>query len=527
MGFYPFVAVSASSFKPWQFQPETYGAKGNGKILGDGVVNGTTTFTSASANFTSGDVGKTIMINGGNGTTSQPFVGTIATFTNSTTVTLSAAPSASASTCSTFYGSDDTAAINSCITAASNFAQGISGSGTGFGNYYAQIVFSSKLYCVAAAAQKIGDGSTVPTFYTQIPLPYPNANGSTQKLVLQLTGPAEAGNTQYFECAIPNLYGACLVTTIQPGSAADPTYGFPSVIGGPNFNIGYTGGFANVKPVIDNLTIVHGWGFQGTDLEFKFCAGAEVTQANIYGLCTATGNAPLRSTIPTAPGTSGTGLSMPNQGNNDDSYVNRIAIESVSGVGCAFSENFCCVLLECINCDIGIFVRSAGGTIIHGGTIQQFNCENTHTAIQAQASGSTQFPINIMSMITEIIDTSDITDSSAILTGIIHWSDFERTNMNVTGAGNLVIINDRLGPGHWAGAPGVPLTTVAQQNTSFREATVVITSGGAAVTAIAVDGTATGLTLGTSGAVTVRVPSGKNITLTYSSTAPTWEWTLD
>ena len=40
---------------PWQFTPENYGALGNGKIIADGVVNGTTTFTSASAGFTSAD----------------------------------------------------------------------------------------------------------------------------------------------------------------------------------------------------------------------------------------------------------------------------------------------------------------------------------------------------------------------------------------------------------------------------------------------------------------------------------------
>src|SRR5262249_49944092 len=75
--------------------------------------------------------------------------------------------------------------------------------------------------------------------------------------------------------------------------------------------------------------------------------------------------------------------------------------------------------------------------------------------------------------------------------------------------------------------PAVPLPTVALQNPYWRPAPVYITSGGAAVSAIAVNGTATGLTLGTTGTVMVRVPSGASITLTYASTAPTWAWDLD
>ena len=76
-------------------------------------------------------------------------------------------------------------------------------------------------------------------------------------------------------------------------------------------------------------------------------------------------------------------------------------------------------------------------------------------------------------------------------------------------------------------APGIPGTTTPLVNPFWRHANVYITSGGAAVSAIAVDGVATGLTLGTSGSVTVRVPSGASVTLTYASTAPTWVWNLD
>jgi ABC-type uncharacterized transport system substrate-binding protein len=66
-------------------------------------------------------------------------------------------------------------------------------------------------------------------------------------------------------------------------------------------------------------------------------------------------------------------------------------------------------------------------------------------------------------------------------------------------------------------APAVPASTVAS-TPIFRDAAVTVTGG--TVTTISVDGVSLGVTSGT-----VIVPSGKTITLTYSS-APSWVWTL-
>lgn len=67
--------------------------------------------------------------------------------------------------------------------------------------------------------------------------------------------------------------------------------------------------------------------------------------------------------------------------------------------------------------------------------------------------------------------------------------------------------------------PAVPASTVAVKNTNLSGAVAYITGG--TVTAIAIDGTATGLTGGT-----FRIPTGSTITLTYS-VAPTWQWFAD
>ena len=68
-------------------------------------------------------------------------------------------------------------------------------------------------------------------------------------------------------------------------------------------------------------------------------------------------------------------------------------------------------------------------------------------------------------------------------------------------------------------APAVPASTTAYTNNFGSDAMVHVTGG--TVSAIAIGGTATGLTSGS-----FRVPSGQTITLTYS-VAPSWTWFLD
>lgn len=87
------------------------------------------------------------------------------------------------------------------------------------------------------------------------------------------------------------------------------------------------------------------------------------------------------------------------------------------------------------------------------------------------------------------------------------------------GAGNRVYNNLGLNPKGVLGPPTVPATTVAYTNTYGYDCTVYVAGG--TVTAIAVGGTATGVTSGM-----FRVPAGQSITLTYSS-APTWVWIAD
>ncbi len=99
------------------FNVKAYGAKGDFKTVTDGVVTAaSTSFTSASAAFTSADTGKNISIAGAGA--SGAVLNTTITYVNATTVTLAVAASTSVNPATFSYYTDDTANIQSAITAA-------------------------------------------------------------------------------------------------------------------------------------------------------------------------------------------------------------------------------------------------------------------------------------------------------------------------------------------------------------------------------------------------------------------------
>jgi hypothetical protein len=97
-----------------------YNALGDGVELLDGVSNGSTTFTSASANFTEADIGKRIVIDkvGASGyapASRFPHSTTIASVTNSHTIILNSNTQAVATGLRFIYGTNDAAAIQSAF----------------------------------------------------------------------------------------------------------------------------------------------------------------------------------------------------------------------------------------------------------------------------------------------------------------------------------------------------------------------------------------------------------------------------
>ena len=95
--------------------PRDYGAKGDAATLADGAISsGSAIFTSPSAGFTSKDVRKAIAVSGA-GTSGTALVALISVVNSAERVTLSANASATVSGARADYGTDDTAAVRSCV----------------------------------------------------------------------------------------------------------------------------------------------------------------------------------------------------------------------------------------------------------------------------------------------------------------------------------------------------------------------------------------------------------------------------
>ena len=95
------------------FNVLAFGAVADWKFVSDGVTTNTsTTVTSATASFTSNDVGKHIAGSG------IPTGATISSVTNSTTVVISSAATATASSVLISWGTDNTSAFNAAVDAA-------------------------------------------------------------------------------------------------------------------------------------------------------------------------------------------------------------------------------------------------------------------------------------------------------------------------------------------------------------------------------------------------------------------------
>lgn len=107
---------------PFVFSVLSYGAVGNGQMVVDGAMNGTTgVLTCATSTpFKTTDVGKSIIVNGALGT-GNALVGTISSYQSSSQVTLSVLSTAAVSSACVLWGTDDTAAFQACINAAVNY----------------------------------------------------------------------------------------------------------------------------------------------------------------------------------------------------------------------------------------------------------------------------------------------------------------------------------------------------------------------------------------------------------------------
>lgn len=507
--------AQASVDQPYQFRPESYGAKGDGAIASDISTNGTNTFTSPTIAADSGAVGKWVMINGGRGASDIPSIGQITGVSgNNVTINPLAAGTAITFTLGSLvgvWGTDDTAAIQAALNAAGTYAVAHT--------YTASVLFKDKLYILASPPTQTNGSPAVVN--TQLLIPYVANND--RKLVIQLVGVGRNDHFQYWNSNTPNINGTALISMQLAPSTIDSTFGAQSVIGAPTQPTGFGPAgqtWVNVKPCIINIMVIAPAFTNMTAYDFTWAGGCflDGSSANIFAPVQK-GNGVQLSVVWSGGGwaTKGVGLRTPVQGNNADIWIPSFIAEGFA-FGIWASEHVRIGRLGTIYNFIALQIDGTQGISgsSHGVTIGGWTAEAYQGGIRTVAITTCAVDIN---MVTENSATAyDISDGSS-LHGIVRWNDpvDARNPILSGGCANLKVYNDTAAIGHIA-APSVPATTVAYTNPVCRDAAVTVSGG--TVTVIAVDGTATGITSGT-----VIVPSNKSITLTYS-VAPSWNWVL-
>jgi hypothetical protein len=558
-------ALAALQYPAWQFPVQAYGAQGDGKIGTGGTgTSGTSTFTDSGAAFVNaaapaGDVGKVIIINQGTGSATvgtNPFVGTISAVNSPTSITLSGNLAANASAAPYVYGTDDSAAINAAVLAASQWA-------VSTGNYKAQVMFEPQLYMLGALTQTttqqwspFNTGLNY-TYNTHVAIPF--TGQYSRKLILDFIGVGDASEPDFWGSAVPGVQGTCLVSAVFPPSQPDGTFGQMSVMGTPSLttNIG-TGGiagqpFANVLVNINGITVVTPFNGQQFSFDFRFAAQANVTNASALAFAPVNyaaqtvGGPWLRQTNIPANGVA-VGLAMPVNGNNDNSNIGLFSAEGIA-IGFNIGEHFNANRLATIYCHIGIncpFTGGSGGSV-HGNTIEYFSCEGGDYGIFTSGATTSVTSLNILLADFEVMASAYVWDPNNNLMGVMYWADPYITNSlpssgpGIGGAANYQIINALMYPGIWAAnanqkipaPPAAPASNTGQQNTTYRMATVYasavtsITSFTVAPTsALLATSAVITVTAGANVAVPIRVPGGFWYKLTYAGTLTT-TWILD
>lgn len=503
------------------FHPEAYGALGNGRMISDGsITTGTATFTStAQASFTTGDVGKYILVAGaGDATGTRTLVTTISAWLSPTQVTLATNALATVSSGGyAVYGNDDTAAINSAVSAAFAYASTVTGGA--FGPLEAVVQFLPRIYMVAG--NPIQGGTTKGN--AQIPLPF--VAMSSPKITILFNGIPDTPLIHFGLNSTPIIAGAALVCCNTTGTL-NGTYGPASVIGGYTHEQGAGDSvFSNFRPIIQGLTIVVPYNSTFSGVDCYGCVGM-----GIRSLCCTAFATPTQMNNPQtniAAGNQWTfGLRTPTTSNDGNPFVDNYVANGF-WIGAAISEHVSASRGFTLYNGIGIqfFSTTTGSPMLHCTRLHYWCCEANNQHIAVNGTDVVQIDIGTLDVDNGVGSSQKaINDPSSQIHGSIMIRGNSGSYNFSTGMARLRVIDGDHAYGS-ATPPSVPATTVALLNPFWRDAAVTITPG-ASTCAVSVDGTATGLVLASGGVSgTVTVPTGKTVTLTYTS-APTWAWVL-
>jgi hypothetical protein len=392
---------------------------------------------------------------------------------------------------------NDTAAIQAAIDAAAAYAAANSG--------YAEVIFPPAVYLLSSAARTDRSGNA------QLALPI--VAEASNKVTLALIGVSDAASMPHWNATAGQKNGVVLKSTWN-ATDLSATSNEGSVIGGPTLPNGYVSGakYSNCNIVIKGVQVQVPLTARGSDtsgIDLRGVANAHLEDVSFFP--DATPNQ-LNATY-TTPGWS-FGIAMPVPGNNDLSVMNNCSVEGAT-YGFYLGEHLSADRLAAIYCYTGMlnggFFSSVGQQ--HLNWIGSASIEACVNGVHTVASG--KIVIDALSVEGSM---NHVVDSTGNATGYIGLGGIIST-INVSNPSGIKVTYLDAKAGSRT-APGVPASTTALRNPFWRDAAVQVNNGTATVSGVAVDG-ATIL----SGPGMVIVPSGKNITLTYSGGTPTWSWT--
>lgn len=399
---------------------------------------------------------------------------------------------------------DDTAAVNRAVSAAVAYAQANNG--------YCEVVFQPRTYLLSSAPTTGGatQGSA------QIPLPV--IAETAQKVTLAFRGTADQTGLYHWHQTTPQRAGAVLRSTYSAGDAL-PATGEASVIGGPtpHFKGDPPSTWNNMLVVVDGVSVEIPPTVDICGLDLRCMAEANIVNAGVLALSTQTG-------APAIPQPDWAfGVAMPVTNNNDNANIGYLSVEGMV-IGLQVYEHVQAASVRLINCYDGLVVASSSG-FPHSNVITYASIENCTNCVVFIGGGLNK--LDIVDCDIEWGTGHILNDTGGNALGTVNIGSNGGGGASLNAAMNsgatavvgtsLRIVNRDQSTGHVA-APVVPATTVALANPFWRDAAVTVSGG--AVTAITVDGAATGATSGT-----VFVPTGKSIAVTYS-VAPSWNWVL-
>lgn len=298
--------------------------------------------------------------------------------------------------------------------------------------------------------------------------------------------------------------------------AYDGVHGEPAILGGPNFNGGYGSGldvFSNVCVTMDGIS------FMGPNVQNAGISGADfvgIAELEVGSGSYLVDRAPSGGILHGGGSGYAFGIRTPNNGNNDLSLIRSWSTESLT-YGMMLGEHTTVLASRVVYCYDGYAVVGSYGGVgaQHAVNLLHASAEACVNHLVMVGNGARVHALlDIEDTNVSIVDQSSATPA----TGDIWLTGAFSTVSLPASTSQVKIHNTMQNTGAWSGAPALAASGTDLQNASGRDATVIITGG--TVTAIAVDGVATGLTSGA-----IPVPSGKNLKVTYS-VAPTVKWVL-